>query len=62
MLHWFSEVPGHFKYKYDFFDFQWIDLEAMISTLTMTVNPPTNIYTLDQIDVHGLDEFVYYQT
>jgi hypothetical protein len=50
LLHWFRKVPGNLKFKYDGSDTQWIDLEAIISTMSMTFSARTNMYTLDQID------------
>jgi hypothetical protein len=58
LLNWFQIVPGHFKYKYTGSDSQWIDLEAVISIVSMTYNSRTNVYMLDDTDAQGLEEFV----
>jgi hypothetical protein len=58
LLHWFRKVPRNLKFKYDGSDIQWIDLEAIISTMSMTFSARTNIYTLDQTDAQSFDEFV----
>jgi hypothetical protein len=50
LLNWFQIVLGHFKYKYTGSDSQWIYLEAIISTVSMTYNSRTNVYTLDNTD------------
>lgn len=61
LLHWFRKVPGNLKFKYDGFDIQWVDLEAIISTMSMTFSARTNMYTLDQTNAQSLDEFVSYE-
>jgi hypothetical protein len=33
LLNWFSKVPGLHKFKYDVTDSQWIDVDAVISTV-----------------------------
>jgi hypothetical protein len=59
LLNWFSKVPGHLKFKYDVTDSQWIDLDAVISTVTMELNTRTNIYTLDSDDASNLEVLFY---
>ena len=58
MLAWFKKIPGQLKFKYDLSDWKWIDLDSVISTVTMSFNSNTNLYSLDPADVVSLNEFV----
>ena len=58
LLNWFTKSPGHLKYKYEGSDTQWIDIDSVISTVSMSFNMRTNVYTLDDTDGKSLDEFV----
>lgn len=58
LLNWFTKSPGHLKYKYEGSDTQWIDIDSVISTVSMSFNMRTNVYTLDDTDAKSLDEFV----
>lgn len=60
-LHWFKKVPGLNKYKYDESDCIWVDVDSIISTVSLHYASNTKIYTLDEVDAHSLHEFVSYQ-
>jgi hypothetical protein len=46
------------KFKYDVSDSQWIDLDSIISTVTLSYCSVSAIYTLDQNDANSLNLFV----
>lgn len=58
LLNWFKRAPGRNKFKYDATDTQWIDLDGVISTVALSFNNRTNIYSLEENDRTVLDEFV----
>jgi hypothetical protein len=58
MLQYFRKHPGRDKFKYDHTDSQWIDIDCVISTVTMSYNPTNEIYTLDMNDSEQLSKFV----
>jgi len=60
-LHWFKKVLGINKYKYDESDCIWVDVDSIISTVSLHYALNTKIYTLDEVDAHSLHEFVSYQ-
>jgi len=57
-LHWFQKYPGHNKYKYVESDCIWIDVDAIISTVSLSYSAASKIYTLDEVDANSLAEFV----
>lgn len=57
-LNYFSRAPGHLKFKYDLTDSIWVDLETLISSVTMSYNEHHNVYTLDANDAEALAEFI----
>ena len=58
LLNWFKWAPRRNKFKYDVTDTQWIDLDSVISTVALSYNGRTNVYTLEENDRVVLDEFV----
>jgi hypothetical protein len=46
------------KFKYDISDSQWIDMDSIISTDTVSYCSVSAIYTLDQNDAYSLNFFV----
>ena len=58
LLNWFKRAPGRNKFKYDVTDTQWIDLDSVISTVALSYNGRTNVYTLEENDKVVLEEFV----
>jgi hypothetical protein len=57
-LNYFSKAPGHLKFKYALTDCIWVDLETLISSVTMSYNERHNVYTLDANDAKALAEFI----
>ena len=47
----FYEARGSLKCKYDASDSNWIDVDSIISTMTMTYQPSSKLYALDSNDV-----------
>ena len=58
LLQWFISAPGRFKFKYKHTDCFWIDVEAIISTVTLSRDPLTKVYEIDHVDGMALDDFV----
>lgn len=58
LLNWFKRAPGRNKFKYDATDTQWIDVDSVISTIALSFNNRTNIYSLEENDRTVLDDFV----
>jgi hypothetical protein len=58
LLTWYSKQPGHYKFKYDVSDWKWIDLDAVISTVTLSFNSSTKVYSVSEDDAKCLNDFV----
>jgi hypothetical protein len=58
LLNWFSKARVNLKFKYDVSDSQWIDVDSIISTVTLSYYSVLAIYTLDQNDANSLNLFV----
>ena len=58
MLQYFRKLPGHLKFKYDATDSRWIDVDAIITTVTVEYNSSNDVYTLDLEDADALNQFV----
>ncbi|KAG0596727.1 hypothetical protein M758_UG279900 [Ceratodon purpureus] len=58
MLQYYRKYVGRDKYKYDHADNKWIDVDRIISTVTMAYNPVNEVYTLDRNDANQLRSFV----
>ena len=50
MLQYYRKHPGRNKLKYDHKDSKWIDIDCIISTVTMSYNSTNEVYTLDRND------------
>jgi len=57
-LNYFSKAPGHLKFKYNLTDTIWVDLETLISSVTMSYNEQQNVYILNANDAGALTEFI----
>ena len=57
-LHWFKKQPGLNKYKYVESDCVWVDVDAIISTVSLEYESTSKIYTLDEVDANSLNEFI----
>ena len=62
MLQYYRKHPGRNKYKYDHIDSKWIDVDCVISTVTMSYNSTNEVYTLDRNDLEQLSKFVTERT
>lgn len=58
LLQYFRKVPGLNKFKYDHTDTRWIDVDTVITTVTLEYSCSTDVYTLATEDVDALNEFV----
>ena len=52
MLQYYRNHPGHNKIKYDQSNNKWIDVDCIISIISMSYN---EVYTLDRIDAEELE-------
>jgi hypothetical protein len=58
LLNWFSKYHDNFKFKYDVIDINWVDIDSIISTITMNYEKEKIRYWLNCLDAILLDEFV----
>lgn len=58
LLNWCSENRGNIKFKYNVSNSQWINIDTILSTVTLTYQPSNNIYSLDPNDAKELVDFV----
>lgn len=57
-LHWFKKHVGLNKYKYVENDCVLVDVHAIISTVSLQYKSSSKTYTLDEVDVNSLHEFI----
>lgn len=57
-MNWFSKAPGRHKFKYDHSDPKWVDIDTVITTVTLSYQKIGKLYTLNPEDVAALDDFV----
>ena len=58
MLQYYMKHLGRNKFKYDHTNSKWIDVDCIISIMTMSYNATNKVYTLDRIDAEELEKFV----
>jgi hypothetical protein len=58
LLNWFSKSTRNCKFKYDVSDSQWIDIDMIISTVSLSFQSINSIYVLDSNDANQLNDFV----
>ncbi len=58
LLKWFNKSFDNLKFKYDVIDTNWVDVDSIISTLTMNYEKEKDILWLDQIDANSLNQFL----
>lgn len=58
IMHYYSRALGVSKFRYNHTDSCWIDIECLITNVTLTYNADTKIYTLDPEDADNLNEYV----
>ena len=57
-LNYFRKVLKHFKFKYDYSDFIWVDVDSVICTMTLLFDVERNVFELDPVDRNSLNEFI----
>jgi hypothetical protein len=58
LLNWFNKSCGNFKFNIDVNDTNWVDIDSIISIVTMNYEKEKDIYWLDCFNAASLDEFV----
>jgi hypothetical protein len=58
LLNWISKARVNLKFKYDVRNSQWIDVDSIISIVTLSYCFVSTICTLDQNDANSLNLFV----
>jgi hypothetical protein len=58
LMNHFSNYRRHLKFKYDVTDSKWIDINSIITLVTMTYHRAQHVYNFTIVDVKTLDEFV----
>jgi hypothetical protein len=59
LFNYFKPLNTIGKYKYNHVDPQWIDIESVISTIDLTIDPnKPDIYILGSHDIDKLNEFI----
>jgi hypothetical protein len=54
MLQYYRKYPCRNKFKYDHTYSKWIDVDYVISIITMSYNSTNEVYTLDKNDSRGV--------
>jgi hypothetical protein len=57
-MYWFSRTASQLKFKYDHADCKWIDIDSIISTVSLAYSSTTKLYTLHADDFASFNEFV----
>jgi hypothetical protein len=57
-LNWFSKTLRTMKFKYDHSDCKWVDVDTVISTVTLNYNAAQKLYSLEPTDFRNLNEFM----
>lgn len=55
---WFCKASGRHKFKYDHSDPKWVDIDIVITTMTLSYKKKAKLYTLNPEDAATLDDFV----
>ena len=58
MLHYYGKHPSHNKFEYDDTNSKWIDVDWVITTITINYNIINEVYTIDVNDSKKLFKFV----
>jgi len=58
MLQYFSKTVGLNKFKYNHNDMKWMDIEYIITTVTLCYNVVNCVYTVNPEDVDAMNKFV----
>jgi hypothetical protein len=57
-MYWFSGTASQLKFKYDHVNCKWIDIDSIISTVSLAYSSTTKFYTLYADDFASFNEFV----
>lgn len=57
-MNWFSKAHGRHKVKYDHSDPKWVDIDNVITTITLSYIKKTKLYTSNPENAAVLDDFV----
>ncbi len=57
-MNWFSKAPGRHRFRYDHSDSKWVDIDTIITTVTLSYQKMGKVYTLNTEDAAALDDFV----
>ena len=49
-LNYFRKVHGFYRFKYDQSDCMWVDVDSIISTVTMSLYTEADVFELDYVD------------
>jgi hypothetical protein len=58
LMNYFFSYRRHLKFKCDAINSKWIDINSVITLITMTYHKVQHVYTFISVDVKALDEFV----
>jgi len=58
MLQYFNKTAGLNKFKYDHSDTKWVDIECIITTVTLSYNAVNCVYTVNPEDADAMNKFV----
>jgi len=58
LLQYFNKTKGQNKYKYDYSDSKWIDIECIITNVTLSFNLVNSVYIVNSKNTDALDKFV----
>jgi hypothetical protein len=58
LLIWYGKPCSSCKFKYDATDTNWIDVNAIVSTVSFSYEKERDLYWLDSDDAKNMDNFV----
>jgi hypothetical protein len=57
-MNWFNKAPGRHKFKYDHSNRKWVDIDIVITTVTLSYQKKEKLYIVNAEDAYALDNFV----
>lgn len=57
-MNWFNKAPGRHKFKYNHSDPKWVDIDNVITIVTLSYQKKDKLYILNPEDAAALDDFV----
>jgi hypothetical protein len=58
MLNWFSKPTTSRRFKYNSIDTTWVDVDSIISTVSLSYEEASDVYWLDVDDYKNMCDFV----